>query len=202
MAPFHTALLVLVLICSTRAEFNYSRCPHPLEIQSDAVKRGFNLTKFVGDYYELALHDYTQYPICPSPRCMSSHKTFDRRLNQVNDTFYIRCEGHTYPNTFHFKLTDIPGHFNGTWTFIPGVLFPNTVVEVSENADGVYEWVIEFQCVEKFDRVWFVGINWYSRVNNTDSQYLNKMLDAARDRGLGYYMNQGEEVYYVDQKNC
>ena len=30
-----------------------------------------------------------------------------------------------------------------------------------ENEAGEYEWVIEFQYVEKVDHVWFVGINWY-----------------------------------------
>ena len=90
---------------------------------------------------------------------MRSHKVLDRYLKQVNDTGFLQCVGHKYPNTFHFKLTDIPGHFNGTWTFIPGVLFPDTVVDVHENSEGVYKWVIEFQCVEKFNHVWFVGIN-------------------------------------------
>ena len=153
---FCTSLLIFPMVV---AEFNYTKCPQPWEIQSDAVKKSFNLTKFVGDYYELALHDYTQYPVCPSPKCMRSHKVLDRYLKQVNDTGFLQCVRHKYPNTFHFKLTDIPGHFNGTWTFIPGVLFPDTVVDVHENSEGVYEWVIEFQCVEKFNNVWFVGIN-------------------------------------------
>ncbi len=192
----------LILFQVILAEFNYTKCPQPWEIQSDAVKRTFNLTKFEGHYYELALHDYTQYPACPSPTCITSMKVVDRRLNQVNDTFYIRCVGHTYPNTFHFKLTDTPGYFNGTWTFIPGVLFPDTVVDFYESSDGLYQWVIEFQCVEKFNHVWFVGINWYSRVNNTDSSYLNTMLDAAKARGLGFYMNNGKKILYVNQTDC
>ena len=66
--------------------------------------------------------------------------------------------------------------------------------------DGVYEWVIEFQCVEKFDHVWFVGINWYSRLYKVSEDYYDSLLNAGRKRGLGFYMDHG--VYRVDQSNC
>ena len=202
-SPSYLAPVLVLLLCDfSRAGFNYTKCPHPLEIQSETVKKTFNLTKFEGHYYELALHDYTQYPVCPSPRCMTSRKVVDQQLNQINDTGYLQCVGHSFPVALHFKLTDVPGHFNGSWKYIPGVLFPDTVVDVFENSDGVYEWVIEFQCVEKFNHVWFIGINWYSRVNSTDSEYIKSMLDAARERGLGIYMDSGEKVFYVDQTNC
>ena len=172
-------------------------------MQSDNVKRHFNLTKFIeGTYYEVAAHDYTQYPVCPSPSCITLTKTLDRKLNQINGTFDLRCVGKYYHNTGYFKLTDIPGHFNGTWNLIPEMVFPDTVVDFYENSDGVYQWVIELQCVEKFDHVWFVGINWYSRVNNTEPGYLKTLLDAARARGLGLYMDKGEKIYYVNQTKC
>ena len=179
----------------------YTKCPAAWELQSDAVKKTFNLTKFEGTYYELALHDYTQYPVCPSPKCVQSNKVVDYKLRQINDTFYINCMGHKYPNTFFFNLTDTPGQFNGTWTFVPGILFPDTVVDVYENSD-VYEWIIEFQCVEKLGRVWFVGINWYCRKNIVTETYFENMMKAARARGLGFYMDSGEKVFVVEQKNC
>ena len=86
--------------------------------------------------------------------------------------------------------------------FIPGVLFPDTVVDAYENSEGVYEWVIEFQCVEKLDRVLFVGINWYSRESQVSEEYYEDLLKVARSRGLGVYMDKGEGVFRVDQKNC
>ena len=184
------------------ATFNYTKCPAVRELQSDAVKKTFNLTKFAGTYYELALHDYTQYPLCPSPTCMQSNKVVDYKLKQINDTFYLNCLGHKYPNALHLNITDTPGHFNGTWTFVPGILFSHTVVDVYENSDGVYEWVIEFQCVEKLGRVWFIGINWYCRKNIVSDAYLENMLKAARTRGLGFFMDSGEKVFKVEQKNC
>ena len=200
----HVFMIVLLLhLAVSVAEFNYTKCPSPFEIQSDTVRKTFNLTKFVGNYYELAMHDYTQYPVCfLGPKCIKSHKVLDYTLKQINDTFSLKCGDETFTVPLKFKLTDIPGHFNGTWSHIPGLLFPDTVVDVYESSDGIYQWVIEFQCVEKFDHVWFVGINWYSRIIDTSQEYLNSIIQAARARGLGLYMDHGTKIYYVNQTNC
>ena len=132
---------------------------------------------------------------------MSSHKVVDYQMNQINDTFYLVCIGKNYTSDFHFRLTDTPGFFLGKWTLLPSVTFPDTVVDVYENEAGEYEWVIEFQCVEKVDHVWFVGINWYSRQRIVSKDYINSLLSAARKRGLGYFMDYGTGVTIVDQ-NC
>lgn len=190
------------LCAQVEASFNYTSCPAAWELQSDFVKKSFNLTKFQGTYYELALHDYTQYPVCPSPKCVRSHKVADFRLKQVNDTFDLDCFGHIYPSHFRFNLTSTPGHFLGTSTFIPDVVFPDTVVDMYENPNGVYEWVIEFQCVEKLGHVWFVGINWYCRENQVSDDYYQSLIKAAQSRGLDFYMDKGVGVYKVDQDNC
>ena len=197
------AVLLLILVqlaVPLLAEFNYTKCPAAWELQSDFVKRNFSLKKFEGTYYEVALHDYTQYPICPSPKCIRSHKIVDYSLKQVNDSFDLQCFGEIFHIHFRFNFTNTTGHFLGTVLgFFPDIVFPNTVVDVYENSDGVYEWAIEFQCVEKLDHVWFIGINWYSRSNIVSEQYMDQLLAAARARGLGFYM---EKVLQVDQKNC
>ncbi len=196
-------LLVSLCLCAfTAATFNYTSCPAPWELQSDLVKKSFNLTKFQGTYYELALHDYTQYPICPSPSCMRSHKVVDYELEQINDTGNLDCFGEVFLIHLHFNLTKTPGYFLVYWKIIPGILFPDTVVEVYENSDGVYEWIIEFQCVEKFGRVLFVGINWYCRESKVSEEYYENLLKVARSRGLGVYMDKGEGVSKVYQENC
>ena len=194
-------ILLLLTVISSCAAFNYTKCPFPWELQSEKVKQSFNLTKFVGVYSVLALHDYTQYPVCPSPRCMRSHKVWDQSLHQIKDTFDIVCVGKDYPNSFTFNITDTPGYFRGTWSLVPGILFPDTVVDVQE-ANGQYEWVTEFQCVERWGHVWFVGINWYSRIQNATQDYIEHILDRSRERGLGMYMDKGEGVRIVDQKDC
>ena len=195
------ALLLALFAAACAAEFNHTKCPAPWELQSDRVKKSFSLKKFQGDYFELALHDYTQYPVCPKPRCMSSHKVVDYQMNQINDTFYLVCIGKNYTSEFHFRLTDTPGFFLGKWTLLPSVTFPDTVVDVYENEAGEYEWVIEFQCVEKVDHVWFVGLNWYSRQRIVSKDYIDSLLSAARKRGLSYFMDYGTGVTIVDQ-NC
>ena len=59
-----------------RAEFNFTTCPASHEIQTPKVAESFTMEKLVGTYYELALHDYTQYPTCPSLSCIRSQKEF------------------------------------------------------------------------------------------------------------------------------
>lgn len=190
-------------VAGEKLQFNYTKCPHPQEMQSDLARNSFNISKFVGNYYELALHDYTQFPVCfKGPRCMTSHKVYDPSLKQINDSFHLDCLGLNYGFTFHFKLTDVRGHFNGTASVFPEILFPDTVVDFKEGEDGLYEWVIEVQCDEKFDHVWFVGINWYSRLNDTSQEYVDGLLNAARERGLGVYMDGGTGVYRVPQDGC
>ena len=196
----HASLAVLIV--AAVSEFNYTKCPHPWEVQSDAVKQSFDLKKLEGSYYELALHDYTQYPVCPKPRCVRSHKVLDVQRNMVNDTFHLVCVGIDFKFTFNFALTNTTGFFLGTVSTFPYITFPDTVVDFKESPDGGYEWVIELQCVEKLDHVWFIGLNFYSKQRNATKEYLDGMLNAARARGLGVYMDKGLGMFTVDQTNC
>lgn len=195
-------LLVLTVCSLVEGTFNFTKCPASWELQSDVVKKSFNLTKFQGTYYELALHDYTQKPLCPDPSCIRSHKVVDYRLQQVNETFNLECVGHDFTNHFYNNITKTPGFFLSNTDFIPGLIFPDTVVDVHENSNGEYEWVIEFQCLEKFDHVWYVAINWYCRENKVSEDYYQNLLKVARTRGLGLYMDHGEGVYRINQENC
>ena len=195
------ALEILTVISPVQGIFNHTKCPAPWELQSDTVKKNFSIKKFEGSYHELALHDYTQFPICPAPKCMRSHKVMNYTTNQINDTFTLNCFGSDYSFTFLFNLTNTTGFFLGRVVHFPDVIFPDTVVDVKEGPDGVYEWAIEFQCVEKLDHIWFVGINWYSRQANVTDEYYESMINAARARGLGYFMDSGFKVTLVDQ-NC
>ena len=132
---------------------------------------------------------------------MRSHKIVNYQKKQVNDTFILNCFGSDYSFTFLFNLTNTPGYFLGKVVHFGEVVFPDTVVDVYENSDGVYEWVIEFQCVEKLNRIWFVGINWYSRTANVTDEYYANIMKVSRERGLGFFMDSGLKVTRVDQ-NC
>ena len=60
-----------------RAQFNNTKCPSFHELRAPHVLANFNKERDIpGFYYELALHDVTQFPLCPTqPRCISSNKT-------------------------------------------------------------------------------------------------------------------------------
>ena len=57
--------------------WNNTRCPSFTELRAPHVAEQFNTSRDIpGVFYELALHDVTQYPLCPAkPRCISSNKT-------------------------------------------------------------------------------------------------------------------------------
>ena len=164
--------------------------------------------QFAGLYYELALHDLTQYPACPTgPFCIRSNKTIDVARNELNDTWSLGCVRggpNPYPVPLRFNLTNISGHFDG-WSPLTGkVLYPDTVVDYQLSEDGThYEWVIEFQCEEAAGRVFFTGINFYSRHYNVTDEYYNAFIQAGRDAGLGVYMDHGEgRLSLVRREGC
>lgn len=90
----------------------------------------------------------------------------------------------------------------GHWPFAKNVDFPNTVVALGVNASGYYDWVIEFQCVEVMETVVFTGINFYNRQRKVLAAELQTMLDTARKQNLGYWMDHGFKVTFVDHSNC
>ena len=161
------SLLVALAATGAQAAFNYSKCPSSEEFwafnSSDPgkVPREFDMELFApvqgAQYYELALHDWTQYPLCPKPNCIGSFKQYDSRLKQVNDTFSLSCVGGHYHPALRFDLTGTPGKLLGFWEGLPGPKtgwIPDTVLdfELTEDKKG-YDWVIEIQCVEKLGHV-------------------------------------------------
>jgi hypothetical protein len=203
---------------TTISTFNYTKCPSSYELWATntadptKVPRTFNLSKFAPtapagfQYYELAFHDWTQKPLCPGIKCVGSYKSFDPVKKIINDTFSTTCVGHQYQPALRFNFTDTPGRLLGFWDGIPGPKkgwIPDTIVDFELTKDGEgYDWVLEMQCVEKFNHVEFVGLNFYSRQQTPGKIYIDNMLQVARDRGLGIYMDHGEKVTIVDQENC
>ena len=99
------ALEILIVFSPVQGVFNHTKCPAPWELQSDTVKTSLSRNLKEG-CYELALHDYTQFPICPAPKCIRSHKIMNYQTNQINDTFTLDCFGSDYSITFLFNLTN------------------------------------------------------------------------------------------------
>ena len=100
------AALVSMLAVSNSAK----KCPEPTSMQSDEVKSNFNMESFLGTYYEIAYHDYTQpIGVCG---CQRSVKTFQNE--RIYDDFTLNCgnskgdntHSKTYHNNLNFGLTN------------------------------------------------------------------------------------------------
>ena len=154
----HQSIMMVTLSFTFAAAFNNTVCPAPWELQSPRM-RTFQLDQLAGMYLELALHDVTQYPLCPSkPRCISSNKTIARHADGtrfVYDEWNLSCMGSYWPQTLLFNETNITGHLLGyvpvtQIPFLPpsvvgSVVFPDTIVDFKPGANG---WAVEFQCVQ------------------------------------------------------
>ena len=219
MKPTLTQLIgLLYLATAVTAEFNFTTCPASHEIQQPKVAKEFDIKKLVGTYYELALHDYTQYPTCLKPSCITSYKEFTdvgTGYQQIKDTFTIECFGSPYTIPYYFNTTEVNGSLNGFLVDVPAwwkILFemeyPDTIIDFKESEDGgQYDWVIEFQCREKDPliggkKVSFTGFNFYSKAQNPSEEMLEEMIASARQMGLGIYLDNVWGITKIAQENC
>lgn len=205
-------------IASAAGEFNTSVCPFYWEVYAPKVPESFSLDRFVGGfYYELALHDKTQYPLCPKPGCITSNKTWVSEVgdgrSQIHDAFTLGCFGKPYPVEYFFNVTEHPGFLDGFVVDPPKIwdklgfseYYPDTIVDFEiDEATGLYDWVIEFQCTEdaKNGGVDFTGFNFYSRQQQPGDEYIDNMIQRARDRGLGVYLDTEPGVFRVPMDEC
>lgn len=192
-------------------QFNNTQCPSSHELQAPHVAADFRPEFLEGFFYELAFHDYMQWPLCPlAPRCITSSKRLQRHPDgapYVNDTWNIQCCGKVYSNGLFFNLTSEPGFMRGYWPtasvpYLPknitrNVVYPDTVVDFKPGPDG---WLLELQCISSHGRVLYVGINFYSKTK--DERNFHEIEAAARARGLGFWMDRGLGLTRVDHSNC
>ena len=162
---------------------------------------------FMGTYYEIAYHDYTQpVGVCG---CQRSVKTFhDER---IYDDFTLNCgnttgdnaHSKTYHNDLSFGLTNETGVWIGKWPVVSTVDFPDTLVDVGPiNEHGQYSWVLELQCVDTLGEIAFIGVNFYSSLKTHD--FLEDMKASATKYGLDefIYPSKGYQLTLVDQTGC
>jgi hypothetical protein len=207
---FKTVSITLLSIIGVTSAIEFGSCPKPASLQSDFVKNQFDVTKFAngGTFYELGYKDMTQPRMCD---CIRSIKTYLPDNNQIFDDFTLRCAGKPQFSSLYFNLKDGDGQpsergvMYGEW--VQGGLkvpltFPNTIVDAKVHPiTGEYEWVIEFQCVEKSNVIFFYGLNLYAK-DNINPAVLPEMLSAVRARGLGHFLDEGNEVKVVDHSTC
>jgi len=209
------ASMAVVAATTAAPAFNLTTCPRFDEVQHPRVAANFSLNRFMGTYY-----DYTQYPVCPKPDCVRSIKSFVPGVgsgrDQILDNFTIGCFGLPSRVHYYFNVTADTGALVGfiappvpVWWKALGfaATYNNTIVDFAEDPDdpdGQLDWVIEFQCRENGDgkKVQFTGINFYSKHQQMSQAHYDAMLQAARDRGLGVYMDAGFGTRTVPQQNC
>eukprot|EP00930_Biecheleria_cincta_P074976 TRINITY_DN62176_c0_g1_i1.p1 TRINITY_DN62176_c0_g1~~TRINITY_DN62176_c0_g1_i1.p1 ORF type:complete len:237 (+),score=38.54 TRINITY_DN62176_c0_g1_i1:76-786(+) len=214
------SLCVIYAGAAAPRKFNNSRCPGWWELQAPHMQKDFNINDLEGYYYELAFHDVTQYPLCPSrSRCITSQKAIQSHsdaVKYVNDTWNLACFDHPYPQTLLFNMTETRGYLRGyvpdtAIPFLPkgvvaGTVFPDTVVDFKRGPKG---WALEFQCVEAkiagVTRVAFVGINYYAKSNTEEA--FQELDAAARASGLYFFIDEGgvpgsKGLRRVNHTNC
>ena len=129
----------------------------------------------------------------------------------MNDAWNLYCLSKYYPQTLLFNVTDTPGYLRGyvpvtKIPFLPksvvaNTVFPDSVVDFKAGPEG---WVLEFQCVSAkifgHSKVFFTGINFYSKVNS-EANY-QEMLAAGKARGIDFFWNQGLGLSRVNHTGC
>jgi hypothetical protein len=201
----------VVLSITGVVAFNWTKCPAAWEIQAPRMS-SFELSAFEGKYYELAMHDVTQYPMCPfkPPRCITADKAVSKHADGkvfVNDTFKIQCGKMPFTEQLLFNTTAEKGALRGyvPTAYLPlvpkdmfaKIVFPDTVVDFVPGPRG---WALEMQCVEALGSIRFVGINFYSRTVSEDS--FQEMLAAAKRSGIDFFFKGGFGLMRVDHSNC
>eukprot|EP00500_Bicosoecida_sp_ms1_P002239 CAMPEP_0203810338 /NCGR_PEP_ID=MMETSP0115-20131106/2886_1 /ASSEMBLY_ACC=CAM_ASM_000227 /TAXON_ID=33651 /ORGANISM="Bicosoecid sp, Strain ms1" /LENGTH=252 /DNA_ID=CAMNT_0050719129 /DNA_START=99 /DNA_END=857 /DNA_ORIENTATION=- len=232
----------LLMAAAVLAAAQASKCPDPASLRAPKVDASFDISKLPGVYYELAYHDYTQ-PLPPLCGCERSDKSvLPNGVGGVfvSDLFSLRCpaaaSGKQQLAQLTFNTTAVNGVLTGHWPVVKSIAIPDTIVDFAESADGGYEWVLEFQCLQTSSAaeadamegaaaamglarasaeaasdgvrggIYFVGINFYSRVKS--AAVLQRMLAAAEARGLPAYWNgtfagnHGGKLHIVNQTAC
>lgn len=226
MQQFLNLILLIGLSRSlVGAEFNTTKCPHFWEMQSDKVKQHFDIDMMVGTYYELAYQDITQYPACNEkqglPHCVQSIKEHFPVENPpdaygsyglITDTWTFQCARIPFEIPLRFNVTEHPGYFLGfTLTKIGSEeIWPDTVIDYKISKDGThYEWIIELQCQDQDDyeingqdEIKFTAINFYARHYNVTEAYLEEIYQAARNAGIGVFMDYKFGMQETIFENC
>lgn len=234
VSVFATLLLTYVQTACSMLQndvtLNGTKCPYPYEIQTQDVATNFSVDYYIGIYYEIAIHDKTQYPEgCPwKPYCIQSIKLFDNqttghkqldKYGQIADCWTMQCDGGFYDSMFFDNITESKGIF--ALTYMQGNIVLNkyrkmydiivatgNIVQTESNLNGKYvkkmqyEWVIEYQCIQgkKNDTILFNAVQFYCIYNLPPQSLIDEMFNVAYNQGLGYLLN--ESIFYVNQENC
>ena len=198
--------VLVIFVCS-------DSCPDPLSIQDPFLPVEWNWKQYFGPpYYELGAHDETQPERCG---CQRSVKSLAPSETYILDNFTILCpwdpsepeEGKIYINNLSFNFTDEVGVLEGHWALTGGTTYPDTICAFGKpyKLGDPYRWIIEFQCVEKFDEIIFIGVNFYARdrVGPEAELSYQEMLRKSHELGIDKYWNTTTTgMRRINQQGC
>jgi hypothetical protein len=188
-----------------------SKCPVPVDIQTQRVKESLDISKFWGTYYEIAYHDNTQprsWPI--KADCMRSVKSaHPDDPTKYKDLFSLNFGSGSGMNAIcdlEFNVTKDNGIFIGHWetTWRKDLsTVSNTLVDVGVQPNGTYSWTLEFQCTDDPTKgITFAAINFYHRNPVISDQELSSMETILRGQGLGWVIDVSPGMTKVNQQKC
>lgn len=216
MTPF-LLLAGILLQVNSALQANYSKCPGYWEVMPDYVAKNFSVDLFTGEYYEQYFLDYFE-DICPDRRCMHTVKSVNYTIGeygQILDNFTIECAGKLHVEPIYDNITNITGFVWMFWDGITDWIYPDTIIGFSNNTvynskldTYQYEWVIEFQCMDKTEidnevsEIYYVGINAYSNVPNPSQEIKTEILNAIKQAGIEMYTDNYGKLHSINQTAC
>jgi len=193
------------------AEFNMAMddgvrgCPTYEQVRQPSMD-GFDVTKYVGRWYEHAFHDYTQFAdvydttldielsadgkrwlddfALKGPSPVAAPRSWDKSpvANGAHYFLYGKIDGST------------PGVLQESGF---GVTFPNFIVDVQRGPSGEYTEAIQFQCLERGGVRIFEGINFLSRAPTMSDAQMAAMHSRATAAGMDPYGSTPNQMHVV-----
>lgn len=181
-------------------------CPSYGQVKQPSMA-GFDVTKYKGQWYEHAYHDWTQFA-----------EVYDTTLDidlaadgrTWVDDFAVRgpsprvapksWRGSPVANGAHYPLygsldPSKPGELTESGF---GNIFPNFIVDVTKDAQGNYQDAIQFQCLDSGGVRVFEGINFLSRDRDISPERLQGFFDRAARAGMEPYGARPDQMHIVE----
>lgn len=184
--------------------YQHPKCEDMSAYQASYVAKDYNRSRHLGHYYEIAFRDL--YLGAPYGDCQHTYKVADEG-GSYHENFEQYMVGlGRMASLLNMNATESPSIFRQSFSWsnpsppIPGLKqigFETGVIAFKTiPGQDQYEWVLEFTCDRTdpilkflFGGQTFVGINLYSRSGPTNQTNLDEMIQAAKDLGLHWALD-------------
>lgn len=165
-------------------------CPKDMSsLRSSYVANSYDATKLSGFFYEVAYEDIMQ----KGETCQCFNETIVE--NGISEEF-----GFTYKNpgssSVFFEKTDVPGMYM-KYMGSSDTALPTVVVDVTVNADGMYETITEYTCHADGAGPAYEEIKIGARTPTVSTEVMDSIKTALSNVGI-----QTDSLIYVEQEGC